>query len=301
MKPLPLLALSLILTSVSFGQTSTQTNKKLIGDPNRFVRVKPPPGLFIPRNVASLDSEKMITLSESRVRFGNVYAPTFDDDSLIKARFSILGGRTYAPPGDAMTPQGQWLGGVSAEAQIARYLGVSADGAYAFTGSRSQSADSGTVTHTTNYSSSQATVHAQLPFRTGLVGWIPKLGLGYGTLSSTSQDQYTGDASSNTNSTLHLSAPLATLGLEVDFYGKLSASVDYSRSFAAKATEQDTGQDSLSLSGSSFDRTRLTLFYRIIPHVGVGGQYAHRSWQAPGSSQPDGSQDQILALVQFEL
>lgn len=210
--------------------------------------------------------------------------------------------------------------GATADIRHKKYLGLEADTMKIFPTSAKMGEPNESLDQTLAQTATMVAVKGQYPFKLANATWTPRLGLGYGFISADILSTETGATSSET-STVSLSGPYATVGLDVEISRGIVLSLDYSHSISA------SGQGSSSLDGTtsnfpglsgSFSRLRVGAYYRLMPKVLVGGQLASRNVRATSkiatessssaqlfsfssSSSINASQTQLLGVVMIQL
>jgi hypothetical protein len=145
----------------------------------------------------------------------------------------------------------------------------------------------------------------QLPFRAGSVRLIPKLGAGYGFLSTKDVVEVSlvglGTAPIENTTLVNMSGVFAVGGIEFRPVPYIAISGDYARSVTASGQFSETGRtDGQELEDPSFSRLRAGVTYRVIPSLHLGGEFIQRKL----SFSPDQFEvitNQFLALVMYQL
>lgn len=188
----------------------------------------------------------------------------------------------------------------------AGYLGLDLDAHYGFTPER-------TIVNPDDDESSKKSiksygglfqVNGQLPFFTGPVRWIPRLGLGYGYEALRDR---TADAFGESDTLVSTHGPYASAGFEVEPFSFLILIADYSRSvlgFGEGRQTDSEGETKVKLENPVFDRIRAGVYIRLASHFVVGGQFIQRSLKLRGVGGENGSeeaQQHLLGLLMYEL
>lgn len=123
-------------------------------------------------------------------------------------------------------------------------------------------------------------VRGQLPFFTGPVRWVPKIGLGYGSMSLSLNEDTSGALAAVSNKVSggsHVSAFYYMAGLEIGG-GIITFAGDYSHSFAASGGVDLKLGPALNIdsSNTAFQRLRLGAYLRLLPRMLLGFQYIER-------------------------
>ncbi|MBI4402979.1 MAG: hypothetical protein HY537_02385 [Deltaproteobacteria bacterium] len=152
-------------------------------------------------------------------------------------------------------------------------------------------------------------LNGQLPFFTGKVKWIPKLGAGYGLhVSKTTAEEFIDDVPINTNTTTQIHGPYVTAGLEIDIASLFILMGDYARTLGSLGTSAkiDPLIEGEPAKSAQFERIRAGLYFRLADHFIVGGQFVRRATEfkisnAETTYTSSTSQNHYLGMLMLEL
>jgi hypothetical protein len=159
-----------------------------------------------------------------------------------------------------------------------RYWGIELEGHYG-NASLNQSA----VTETYQAYGFNGAIKGQLPFTTGRVKWVPKIGIGYAYLGET-DNQVGSSNGANAGASLAVNGAFGLVGLDLDFYDRVLVWADFAFSFYGSGTltfsgavSQITGTQPYTSSSASFQRWRAAAAYRFTPWFLAGLEFIQRS------------------------
>lgn len=187
------------------------------------------------------------------------------------------------------------------------YLGLDLDGHYGFTPERTipdPDSDEKSSQKSIKSYGGLFQINGQLPFFTGMVRWIPRLGLGYGY--EVFRDS-TADVEGGSDILDSVHGPYASAGFEVEPFSFLILIADYSRSvvgFGEQRVDNGTGETKVKLEKPVFDRIRAGVYIRAADHFVIGGQFIQRSLKLMVVGGGDGSEEvqrHFLGLLMYEL
>ncbi|MBI4402807.1 MAG: hypothetical protein HY537_01520 [Deltaproteobacteria bacterium] len=159
------------------------------------------------------------------------------------------------------------------------------------------------VTHTVHRKSYEAflTAGLQVPIKLSPFAVIPKLGIGYGLVSST--DQQNGDYFSPSSQSLQLKTPVAYFGAEIQLFEWLSLNASYMRSFLAQGTLFVHNIASFQFDNPSITRLRSSAQLRLFNKLHVGAEYIRTNQLLPSNEYGmniNRSEEQIGAVLGLE-
>ncbi len=136
------------------------------------------------------------------------------------------------------------------------------------------------------------------------VHWIPKAGLGYGTMS---MSDTRAEGANEVVDSLKLKGPFITVGLEIHPLRILRLSLDYATSLSASGNFSQN-EEVTEIQNQKFSRVRIGAYFRAYSRFHLGTQYSNRSMQfavAPKEGEDPievkDSQTHFLWLVMYEL
>lgn len=215
------------------------------------------------RRVASLDTEDRAA-SATRVKARRRAATSKE----LKLHLGILAGiSSLKTDGDSQTNA---LFGLTLDVREYRYFGLEAESYYAFPAKKTseQTKDLGVLLN----------AKGQLPLLLAGVRLVPKLGVGYGLVRTTSSRDAVSEEDQADSDTVSLNGPYAMAGLEIEPIANVILMADYLMSISAKGSLKSNGFSSAtSLSNVKIERIRANLLYRFQKNVLAGAQYTRRT------------------------
>lgn len=175
----------------------------------------------------------------------------------------------------------------NAEYRFTRYVGVEAEGFYAFTPTQPH-------TNTSNQEETRQLkelglmlgVRAEYPIYQGRAVWRPRAVLGYGTLSET---QTSGRPAGTSIETVGMSGVYFGIGIEMELERALMLFGDAAFSIGGSGGYSRTGVTTLSnsLNGPSFNRFRIGGYLRLFDPISFGVQLVYRTTTGNATPQTE--------------
>lgn len=247
--------------------------------------------------------QRAVTSSDTSETSVSAKANKEDLDNIF--RLSFLGG--FSPSSSAPSSGGTGSIstslaslGLNADLQL-HYFGFEGDGFYGFGTGTDTSGSTSTAFGVTSLGGYLA-AKGQLPFYTGSVRWVPKLGIGFSAYSESFAVVGSSSAAAQKNS---LSGAYGEVGFEVYLLSWLILTADYSHSLAASGTMSGVilGGTTVSapMQSPDFSRIRAGGIVRLSDHFDLGVQFVDRifNWGSSGVAESE-SQSVILGTIGLE-
>ena len=174
-----------------------------------------------------------------------------------------------------------FFGGLAVEGQYGLNFGMEVEG-FAGKGSTNSTTTADKVTGTLtsrDRSLSQRGFMIDAQFRTPVTNFAREWGLhggiGFGAMGVT-ENAPASALGAVSDSTLKLSGPYLTAGVEVRAIAEIALGVDYAFSVFASSKRTNTGGTDVAYDGGRFDRLRLNASYLLTPDYRVGLNYTRR-------------------------
>lgn len=183
--------------------------------------------------------------------------------------------------------------GLNSEIVAWKYLGFGFDGFYELPVNANSNGE--------NLTQKELGVMADMAFRYPLqilgLKIVPKAGLGFGIVSSTSTDSVP-SLKISSNGGPQVDGAYSILGVEIDPFRKARAIFDVSRSIAADGAAYGN-----SLSGAGLARTRVELTYQLWSDFSIGGEFISRWLSGTSSSGQNfsNSEKQFLGVLVYQI
>lgn len=238
------------------------------------------PALKRPRNrrLASLESPEAISRARvSRTKMNKKKAESFN------WKLAVSGGTSSTKSSDQVTGDSSNASsaksstslGISSESALWTYLGLGAEFIYLLPINTSTTYS----TVTSKEISFMADTSFRYPLALAGVKFIPRIGLGYGYMTSETMEIITG-MNEDSGHTTKMGGVYWTIGLEILPIKDLTIAADFSSSLKAVGGIIHPGIDyttSYKYDVASFNRVRLGVYYKIFSGFSLGAQYLSKT------------------------